>query len=211
MNNKFDEYKALRAEHPLRAAKCVLAQIKRGQVQYVKEQLRGWSFDAVTDLSSGQTTQIDLPDGGAIRVTLHHDESPVSAEGMCDIEHIHRREVVHAGVVSHVTGEYVLCSRGDCLRVTMKDSLGTAYYSRYGQSKQVAFELAVGERRQQLSYVEEVLCGDAYLVGLTVHVLNPAGKTVGEDSLWGIELNVNDPLDYLKGVAEEMYFGVVGG
>ena len=95
--------------------------------------------------------------------------------------------------------------------VTMKDSLGTAYYSRYGQSKQVAFELAVGGRRDQLSYIEEVLRGDVYHVGLTVLVLDPIGKKVGEDSLWGIELSANDSADYLKEVAEEMYFELVGG
>ena len=212
MGNTFDEYKELRAKCPLWEARFALAQIKRDRVQYVKEQLRGWSFDAVTDLSSGETAQIDTPDGGAIRVTLHHGETfHEILDDMCDVEEISRWDDVRTGVVSHVTGVYVINSRGDRLRVTMKDSLGTAYYSRYGQSKQVAFELAVGGRRDQLSYIEEVLRGDVYHVGLTVLVLDPNGKKVGEDSLWGIELNANDSAGYLKEVAEEMYFELVGG
>ena len=212
MDNRFGEYKQLRAEHPLYPAKCVLEQIKRGRVQYVKEQLRGWSFDAVTDLSSGQTTRIDTPDGGAIRVTLHHTETPSDIlEDMCDVEGVRRWDEVHTGVVSHVTGVYVIRSGGYMLRVTMKYGMETPYYSRNGQSKQVAFELAVSGRRDQLDYVEAVLRGDVYHVGLTVLVLDPNGKKVGEDSLWGIELSANDSADYLKEVAEEMYFELVGG
>lgn len=161
-----------------------------------KVALRGWDFDAELVISCAAEAfkrTYEVSDGRytvAVFSALDYDSAPL--EGICSTTRKgHARLDVQPGqrVVSHEGGKYVL---GNMVVQLEDHGPGTTYYRKKGMAKQPAVERCIEDQLRTLDWVEKVLNGDVYYVGLEVRLYEAGADTDGDDclaeaTLWGVE------------------------
>lgn len=175
-----------------------------------KVALRGWDFDAELVLSRTRESLAWASEnthyGYTVVVFSALDYDGDKLEGVCSTmaRRYARLDVQpEQRVVSHEEGVYVL---GDVV-VQMEDHfLDTAYYRKKGMAKQPAVERCVEDQLRTLDWVEKILTGDVYYVGLEVRIYELGADTTGNDylaeaSLWGVEATP----EYVGEVLNELF------
>lgn len=178
--------------------------------QRAKVALRGWDFDAELVLSRTRESlawaSANNHYGYTVAVFSALDYYGDKLEGVCStVARGYAHLDVQPGqrVVSHEEGEYVL---GDVVVQLENHSLDTAYYRKKGMAKQPAIERCVEDQLRTLDWVEKVLNGDVYYVGLEVRIYEAGADTEGDDclaeaSLWGVE----ETPEYVGEVLNELF------
>ena len=179
-----------------RSSKDAVTSARYQLTERAKVALRGWDFDAETVLSCAAETSkrtYEASDGRytvAVFSALDYDSAPL--EGVCSTTRkgYARLDVQpEQRVVSHEDGVYVL---GDVVVQLEDHGPGTAYYRKKGMAKQPAIERCVEDQLRTLDWVEKILKGDVYYVGLEVRIYELGADTTGNDylaeaTLWGVE------------------------
>ncbi len=161
-----------------------------------KVALRGWDFDAELVLSRTREILAWASEnnhyGYTVAVFSALDYDGDKLEGVCStMARGYARLDVQPGqrVVSHEEGVYVL---GDVVVQLEDHGPGTTYYRKNGAAKQPAVERCVEDQLRTLDWVEKILKGDVYYVGLEVRIYELGADTTGNDylaeaALWGVE------------------------
>lgn len=175
-----------------------------------KVALRGWDFDAELVLNRTKENLAWASEnnhyGYTVAVFSALDYDGDKLEGVCSTMargYARLGERPGRRVVSHEDGVYVL---GDVV-VKMEDHFpDTAYHRKQGMAKQPAIERRVEDQLRTLDWVEKILTGDVYYVGLEVRIYELGADTTGNDylaeaTLWGVEATP----EYVGEVLNELF------
>lgn len=192
------------------SSKDAVTSVRYRLTERAKVALRGWDFDAELVLSGTRERLAWASEnthyGYTVAVFSALDYDGDNLEGVCSTMAMGyaRLDVQpEQRVVSHEDGKYVL---GDVV-VQMEDQfLDTAYYRKKGMAKQPAIERCVEDQLRTLDWVEKVLNGGVYYVGLEVRIYELGADTEGADCLaeaavWGVEATP----EYVGEVLNELF------